>query len=104
MMIDNNGWMAQDGSGQAVAQDLLLGYANDMAMTARNWQWLQNALDLFVNILRSSGFEVNIDKTKLTTCHPDHICLHLSTPAYTRRVMGNGPHFLRLTEGKASLS
>ena len=49
MTVDNEGQTARNGLGQAVAQYLLLGYADDMAMTARNWQWLQNALDLFVD-------------------------------------------------------
>ena len=84
MTVEDEGRTAQDVIGKAISHYLLLGYADDTAMAARNHLWLQNALDLFVNSLRFSGFEVKTDKTKLMTCHPGHIYSHLSTPAYTR--------------------
>ena len=65
MTVDDDGCTARNGLGQAIAQYLLLGYANNTAMAAHNHLWLQNALDLSVDILWCSGFEVNIPKQSL---------------------------------------
>ena len=85
--------VGSDGLGLTVAERLVLFYADDGLLSARESGWLQQALDVLVSLFWRIGLSANADKTKTMTCFPGHICTGLSEEAHTRMMTGEGDSY-----------
>ena len=85
-----DGTESDDGLGRSVAEQLVLFYADDGLIGARNHEWLQMALSCLVGLFARAGLQTNTSKTKAMTCTPGYISDRLSSPAYKRRREGGG--------------
>jgi Reverse transcriptase (RNA-dependent DNA polymerase) len=89
IMVDDGGTSAI--SGLTVKDILILFYADDGMIAARDPAWLQEALEVLVALFRRAGLDVNVNKTKIMICHPGFIKTHFSDATYKRRLTGEGP-------------
>ena len=91
--IDDNGAATMDGLGRTVSDMLALLYADDTLIAATDPQWLQQALNLLVQLFCRMGLDTNVAKTKLMLCDCGFIPTAISNRAYLHRITGTGPSF-----------
>jgi exonuclease III len=84
------GTETDDGLGRSVAEWLVLFYADDGLIAARNHEWLQMAINCLTTLFARVGLRTNTSKTKAMTCTPGFIWGRMSSPAYKRRREGGG--------------
>jgi ribosome assembly protein YihI (activator of Der GTPase) len=65
----------------ALVEQLVLFYADDGLIAARNHEWLQMAIDRLNELFERVGLRTNTSKTQAMTCTPGHISSRMSSPA-----------------------
>ena len=73
---------AQSGFGGFLKVFLALFYANDAIISHRDLVWLQESLDVLIELFKRIGFFPNRSKTKAMICVPGKIQTRLSTSVY----------------------
>jgi hypothetical protein len=82
-----------NGFGRMVREQLVLFYADDGLLAARNHLWLQMALSRLCELFERVGLRTNVQKTKTMTCTPGYISGQVAVPAYRRRMEGVGESY-----------
>jgi Reverse transcriptase (RNA-dependent DNA polymerase) len=65
-------------------------YADDGWLASHNPTILQEALNLITELFQRMGLRMNATKTKSMNSHPGSELHYISTPAFSRRMLGNG--------------
>jgi exonuclease III len=68
-------------------------YADDGWLASHNPTTLQYALELATDLFHRMGLRMNASKTKAMNSHPGSELHYISTPAFSRRMLGNGPTY-----------
>jgi hypothetical protein len=68
-------------------------YADDGWLASHTTAILQEALDLVTDLFKRMGLQMNATKTKVMNSHPGSEIHYISTPAFSRRMLGNGPTY-----------
>jgi hypothetical protein len=75
---------------RTIGEILSLLYADDDQFSAMDREWLQQALNILIDLFARAGLKVNIAKTKFMICLPNSHHSHMSEDAYKRRMTGEG--------------
>ena len=89
LVIDDNGAVVT-GLGPTVEDKLALFYADDGLVSSVQHEWLQQALQVLVELFTRIGLQTNTRKTQQMTCFPPTLTTRLSDAGYTRRITGTG--------------
>jgi GAGA factor len=68
-------------------------YADDGWLASHDPTILQSALNLATDLFQRMGLQMNATKTKSMNSHPGSEIHYISTPAFSRRMLGNGPTY-----------
>jgi hypothetical protein len=92
-LVLDDGSTDDDGLGLSVRHRLVLFYADDGLIAARDNDWLQSALGVLTELFERVGLQTNTSKTKAMTCIPGYISTRISSPSYKRRTGRGGPSY-----------
>jgi len=89
-VVCDDGAVAVSGFGTHVSEKGVFFYADDGLLGSRDAEWLQQALDVLVDLFMRLGLYTNTTKTVTMTCTPGYIRTHQSDTTYGRRIGGGG--------------
>jgi hypothetical protein len=92
-LVLDDGSADDDGLGLSARDRLVLFYADDGLIAARDNDWLQSALGVLTELFERVGLQTNTSKTKAMTCIPGYISTRISSPSYKRRTGRGGPSY-----------
>jgi hypothetical protein len=72
------------GVGLKVVKRAGLSYADNGAISSRDGEWLQRALDVLAELFGRLNLKTNTDKTEVMVCHPGYIRTWHSAEAYAK--------------------
>ena len=89
-LVSDDGRDAVEGFSVQVRERQTLFYADDGFLASRSPEFLQQAFTCLIGLFERVGLQTNVDKTKTMTCFPGYIGGRMLSPAYKRRMTGEG--------------
>ena len=79
--------------GRVAGESNLVFYADNVWIMGRDTDWVQEELEIIVDMFRRVGMEKNLDKMKAMICTQGLIWVQIREAMYKRRETGEGEKF-----------